>query len=248
MGKIKNEQGNKYGKLTVLERYLGKVNKDEAHWICQCECGKQIVARGSKLRAGSIKSCGCSKIELISETQKLAKTKSGRKILDISNQRFGRLIAKTPTAKRKNNSVVWICECDCGNVCEVTSANLIQKLTQSCGCLKSKGESNIYNLLTSNNINFIREYNVQINGQYRRFDFAIVENNNIIRLIEFDGPQHQEIQTNGYYTKEMCIAIQQRDKEKNEYAKINNIPLVRIPYSMRDNMLLSDLMGDKYLI
>jgi hypothetical protein len=29
---------------------------------------------------------------------------------------------------------------------------------------------------------------VKINGANRRFDFAIVENNKITRLIEFDGP------------------------------------------------------------
>jgi len=42
--------------------------------------------------------------------------------------------------------------------------------------------------------------------------------------------------------------IQQRDKEKNEYALSHNIPLVRIPYWERDNITLDMIMGDKYLI
>jgi len=38
------------------------------------------------------------------------------------------------------------------------------------------------------------------------------------------------------------------DKEKNEYALSNNIPLVRIPYWERDNITLEMIMGDKYLV
>ena len=38
------------------------------------------------------------------------------------------------------------------------------------------------------------------------------------------------------------------DIEKNEWALKNNIPLVRIPYILRDNVVLEDLLGDKYLI
>ena len=39
-----------------------------------------------------------------------------------------------------------------------------------------------------------------------------------------------------------------RDKEKNQYAIEHNIPLVRIPYTERDNITLDMLLGDKYLI
>jgi len=36
--------------------------------------------------------------------------------------------------------------------------------------------------------------------------------------------------------------------EKNKYAIENNIPLVRIPYTLRDNLALEDLIEDKYLV
>jgi len=39
-----------------------------------------------------------------------------RKIKDLTNQRFGRLIAKRPTKERRSGSVVWGCKCDCGNL------------------------------------------------------------------------------------------------------------------------------------
>ena len=77
-----------------------------------------------------------------------------------------------------------------------------------------------------------------------RYDFAIIKDNEIIRLIEFDGEQHfNDIQSWGGLELQ-----QQRDKVKNEYALSHNIPLVRIPYWERDNITLEIIMGEKYLI
>jgi len=63
----------------------------------------------------------------------------------------------------------------------------------SCGCLKtSVGEYYISNILKENNIKYIKEYIFKDlksdKNAYLRFDFAILDdNNNPIRLIEFDG-------------------------------------------------------------
>ena len=57
---------------------------------------------------------------------------------DLTGQRFGRLIAvkdigqKIISGQKYRN---WLCECDCGNTCEVISTLLIQGHTKSCGCL-----------------------------------------------------------------------------------------------------------------
>ncbi len=53
-----DERGHVYGKLTVL-RQAQHVNGDVA-WLCQCECGNQVVVRGMDLRKGQ-RSCGCIK-------------------------------------------------------------------------------------------------------------------------------------------------------------------------------------------
>jgi hypothetical protein len=58
------------------------------------------------------------------------------KIKDITGQRFGRLIALRPTEERQQRQVVWECQCDCGNICKIASASLLQGKTKSCGCLK----------------------------------------------------------------------------------------------------------------
>lgn len=56
-----NEIGNKYGKLTVVERYFADKTHRGAEWICRCECGKEIVVRGYDLRKHHTVSCGCGK-------------------------------------------------------------------------------------------------------------------------------------------------------------------------------------------
>lgn len=53
-----NEVGNKYGRLTVISRN-GSDAKGSALWLCRCDCGAEKVIRGTDLRTGHTKSCGC---------------------------------------------------------------------------------------------------------------------------------------------------------------------------------------------
>ena len=104
-----------------------------------------------------------------------------------------------------------------------------------------------------NNISYKKEYTFDdLKGKrnrFLRFDFGILKDNILIRLIEFDGQQHYSIRTGIWgESEESLIERQHRDKEKNEYALSHNIPLVRIPYWERDNITLEMLMGDKYLV
>ena len=52
----------------------------------------------------------------------------------IGNQ-YGLLTVKSETNQRKFNSVLWECECECGNICYVTSVDLKHDRVKSCGCL-----------------------------------------------------------------------------------------------------------------
>ena len=54
------------------------------------------------------------------------------KRLDLTNQRFGKLIALTPT--HKNGKTAWHCKCDCGNELDVFTFCLKNGNTSSCGC------------------------------------------------------------------------------------------------------------------
>lgn len=55
---------------------------------------------------------------------------------NIVGQRFGRLTAIEPKEKQKNGAMIWQCQCDCGNICDVAYWNLVRNHTRSCGCLK----------------------------------------------------------------------------------------------------------------
>ena len=58
---------------------------------------------------------------------------------DLTGQRFGRLVAIKVVGTNKHRRAVWLCECDCGNMLEVSRSSLIRKDgkgTRSCGCLK----------------------------------------------------------------------------------------------------------------
>ena len=58
------------------------------------------------------------------------------KKMDLTGQRFGRLVVIKDTGERQNGSIIWQCNCDCGNIKNVNSKNLIHAGTQSCGCLQ----------------------------------------------------------------------------------------------------------------
>ena len=54
------------------------------------------------------------------------------KALDITNKRFGKLIAikKMPS---KNGKTYWLCKCDCGEEKEIQTCHLTSGVTTSCG-------------------------------------------------------------------------------------------------------------------
>ena len=60
--------GQKFCKLTVVG-YAGRY-KRESLWECECECGNTVFVLTSKLKKGRKKSCGCSRNQLTSESNK----------------------------------------------------------------------------------------------------------------------------------------------------------------------------------
>lgn len=237
-----NLTGLIFDKLTVLERIDNKNNK-EINWLCQCECGNTCIRTTYQLRnKAHFHSCGCY-------TKEQAKTINPG--YNLINKKFNFLTVKELLPERNNRGdKLWRCQCDCGNKTIVSSYHLINGEVASCGCIKqSIGEKHIEDILKNNNINYKKEYTIK-ELNYKRFDFAIKDNdNNIIRLIEFDGRQHYNI-NNIFNTKNSYSfeEIQNHDKEKNDYALSYNIPLVRIPYWERDNITLEMIMGDQYLV
>src|SRR5579872_4324171 len=56
---VKDVLGERFGKLTVIERAPRTPASTNARWLCRCDCGKETFATGTSLRGGRTKSCGC---------------------------------------------------------------------------------------------------------------------------------------------------------------------------------------------
>lgn len=58
----RNLMARRYGRLVVV-KYTGfrviEGHKDKASWLCVCDCGNSIIARGAALQGGTRISCGC---------------------------------------------------------------------------------------------------------------------------------------------------------------------------------------------
>lgn len=227
------KNGTRIGRLEILYLSDKKLNNGRVYH-CRCDCGNECDVRAYSLRSGQTQSCGCLAREKSSERLK------NKFITDLTGQKFGKLTVKSLTDKRINGGTVWLCECECGNLKEVARKQLITGDTLSCGCLKSKGELIIKNLLLQNNIPFKEQQTFDnllgINGGKLKFDFFI----NDTYLIEFDGEQHYREST--LFSHDNLIDRQENDRRKNEFAKNNNIPLIRIPYYKIKTLTIDDLI------
>ena len=218
---LKDETGNSYGYLTVLYR-TEDLRKGEARWHCKCKCGKETDVAGIHLRNGSVQSCGCKRYE------------SKNKINEIGNT-YGRLTVISQANKTDGTHIFWNCKCQCGSECIVSGSNLRLGITQSCGCLSSKGEEQIAKILIENQILFKKEFTFSdlkgINNGLLRFDFAIFkEDGTISHLLEYDGIQHFT-QVNYFDNRQSFEERQKNDEIKNNYCKKHNIILKRIKYN-----------------
>ena len=235
MGVI-NMTGQRCGKLIVVERDLKPHNGKEAWWICKCDCGNVKSIRGSDLRRGKTKSCGCLSIQQAKENIKIAQENSYK--ADLTNKKFGLLTALYATDKRNSqNYVIWHCKCECGNECESSTQDLQRGHKLSCGCLISKGEQKISSLLKEHNIKFEQQKTFNTcrfpdTNKLARFDFYIDNR----YLLEFDGIQHFEYTEKDWNTKEHYLKTKEHDEYKNNWCLNNNIILIRIPYWELDNL------------
>lgn len=224
--------GQKFGKLTVLKKIKERSKNGSIQWECLCECGNKCIRSTTNLhKKDRIQNCGC-----YNKTIGLDLSIIGKKFRKLTVLEYNQEIHK------------WKCRCDCGNIVYIRRDSLLSGNTSSCGCINySIGEKNIQKILEANLISYKAQYtNKEL--KLKKFDFAILDNEKIIRLIEFDGQQHYNDISGIWNSQETLETIQRRDQEKNQWAKENNIPLVRIPYWERDNITLEMILGDKYLV
>lgn len=214
--------GQKIGRWTVQYLLEERTKKRGKIYHCKCECGNEKDVPAETLRRGESKSCGCLNRELAAERCRATR-------IDLTGQRFGKLVALFPIYSENGGHTLWHCQCDCGNTCDIDMGNLRSGKSQSCGCTNSKNEEKIIKLLTENNIPF--EYQIDyLDLPGKKFDFHIGTNLEKGYIIEYDGQQHFFYTGTGWDTQEHYERTHANDLRKNLYCFRNNIPIIRIPY------------------
>ncbi len=118
----KDITGMRSGRVVVIGPTDVKRENGAYLWHCRCDCGKDLLVEAAKITGGRIKSCGCARGEGIAK--------------DLTGQRFGKLVALERLDRKRGNTYLWKCQCDCGNTTEVTASMLLTGRTYSCGCAR----------------------------------------------------------------------------------------------------------------
>lgn len=223
--------GMKFGNWTVLQ----KDNSRPGYSICKCDCGTVKSVYTSTLKNGSSKSCGClSRQHSQDKNKKNAESHIGEK--------HGLLTLEEAIVKINNDGskkYYYKCKCDCGREVTVLGANLFNGNTTSCGCINSKANMRMDQILTKLNIPFKREYKFEDckDKAPLPFDFALFNNEGeLIGLIENNGDQHYSARGTQWNTPERLIYTQKHDYIKQKFAEDSHIPLLIIPYQYFDEI------------
>ena len=123
MVKLEDLTGQKFGKLTVIERVIKEGKYKGTFWKCLCDCGNTIEVTTGRLKTGNTKSCGCITRE---------------KVRNIIGERFGKLTVKEFKYRDDNGDGYYLCKCDCGNEKIMKRTCLLSGSSKSCGCLRKE--------------------------------------------------------------------------------------------------------------
>lgn len=151
------------------------------------------------------------------------------------------LLNKEDYAGTRNKNLKILCGL-CGKNVFITSFDSYKSkgINTCCNCSNrcSKAELRIHKLLTSLEIDYIAEKTFPDCKNIRRlmFDFYLPKYN---LLIEYDGEGHYLESFYKNRTEDTKLALenaQKKDKIKTDYCVQNNIPLLRIPYTQKDDL------------
>ena len=231
MSKLIDLTGKDFGYWHVIKRGTND-SQGAARWVCQCTaCGTIKEVRGSHLRGGRSTNCGCIRMEKM--RQATIKHEEGK---IYGYLKVIRMATDEEKPRHDRTGIYWNCEClKCGRKNIIVFGDYLRKgETTSCGCVQSRNESKIADMLNTANISFKQQYTFEDltstgrNCDRLPFDFAIFNNENLIYLIEYDGQQH--FNKKHAWKEDGFETTRKNDLAKNNYCFEHNIPLIRIPY------------------
>ena len=191
-------------------------NNSNLKWKCDKDHIWYASANKIKTAKTWCPECNGSKKKTIEEMHNIAESKNGK---CLSNKYLG-----------AHHKLLWECE---KKHQWLASYHAVKTSNSWCPiCSDSKGEKLIRMFLEKNNINFIRQkkFNDCRNKNKLPFDFYLPTEN---ILIEYDGIMHYK--PIEYFGGNDGLLLRKKlDLIKNNYCKINNIKLIRIPYFEKD--------------
>lgn len=141
MSQLKDLTGQRFGRLTVVERAENK--SERTAWLCKCDCSNKVIVPSVYLTTGKTKSCGCYRRDF--------------KLNNLTGERFGMLTVLSLKNTDGGHGAKWLCQCDCGNKVVVRSDGLTTGHTTSCGCYRDSGVPKIRHGMTNTRLH--REWN-----------------------------------------------------------------------------------------
>lgn len=229
--------GQRFGRL-VVEKMLWDSHPTKA--VCKCDCGNTVTVINTGLSTGKTSSCGCLQKEIASKVN----TKDWR---DFRSEYGIKFISQSH--KNSKGQWIWNCECGiCGKNFTALPAKIINGHITSCGCRKrSSREELIKVYLDSLGLTYKEQYRIsECRDRYSLpFDFAVIKDDGSFILIEYDGIQHYRPSDlfggqNGYEERI------RKDNIKNEFCLTNNIPLLRLPYTLTDAEIKEKIINTIY--
>ena len=202
-----------------------------AHWLCECQkCGSIDSYFASEIYRGNKKSCCFGK-------KYYSSNYIGKKINGIE-------VLNAFKVEGSGLGTLWQCKCPyCGDLFVSQPFFITNEHIYHCGCQsKTKGELAVEKCLQELEINkncdIFYQYsfkNLKSDKNVRlRYDFALIDKiTNNLYLIEYDGPQHNDINSvigakSLEEAKEIFETTKKHDLMKDNYALKNNYPLLRI--------------------
>lgn len=249
-------EGLRVGMLTVNKRVPHPEGKSGAWWQCTCDCGAVVIKRSDNIKAGGTrggsaaqKNKGCRTCGAESCNKSGIKNRNTKGTIESSHvdETYGgaKILFETDYIDTSNRSRVVMCEC---TTCKSPFPSTRRAAGSTCGCTRglpamtlgqylishrtcrSYGELAISKLLDKMGLPYVQEKKfTDLNDQARLpFDFY-VEGKNGAYIIEYDGEQH--FRDIGHFDFKNT---RKHDLMKNQYCFANNIPIIRIPYTVTD--------------
>lgn len=117
--------GQEFNGVKII-KWIPQPGRNGTFYLCLCPyCGKEFINRGSDIKRGQVKSCGCWRKQ--NKYQKIPG------YIDLVGLRFGKVQVINETEKRsQDGSIIWECLCDCGEICYRNTKTLKNPNSEHC--------------------------------------------------------------------------------------------------------------------